>query len=45
MTETAKDVGMTKVDRLDFLTDPRPQPHLRQIHARRNYSTLLIFQK
>ena len=37
--------GTTKIDRLDFLTEPRPQPHSRQIHARRNYSTLLIFQK
>lgn len=45
VTYAAKQVGMTKVDRLDFLTDPRPQPHSRQIHARRNYSTLLIFQK
>lgn len=45
ITRWAKLAGMTKVDRLDFLTDPRPQPHTRQIHARRNYSTLLIFQK
>lgn len=45
ITRWAKLAGMTKVDRLDFLTDPRPQPHARQIHARRNYSTLLIFQK
>ncbi len=37
--------GMTKVDRLDFLTNPRPQPHTRQLHARQNYSTMLVFQK
>ncbi len=45
MTKVALENGCHKVDRLDFLTDPRPQPHTRQIHARRNYSTLLIFQK
>ena len=45
MTNIAMAEGMTKVDRLDFLSDPRPQPHTRQLHARRNYSTLLIFQK
>lgn len=45
VTYAAGQVGMKKVDRLDFLTDPRPQPHTRQILARRNYSTLLVFQK
>lgn len=37
--------GLVKVDRLEYLTNPRPQPHSRQVHARRNYSTLLIFRK
>lgn len=37
--------GMTKVDRFDMLTNPRPQPHSRQLHARRNSSALLVFQK
>lgn len=45
MTARARVCGLDKVDRLDFLTDPRPQPHTRQIHARRNYSTLLVFRK
>lgn len=45
VTQMAWQQELTKVDRLDFLTDPRPQPHSRQMHARRNYSTLLIFQK
>ena len=46
-------LGLAKVDRLDFLVTPRPQParsradgrESRQDHARRNYSTLLVFQK
>ena len=45
VTNIAMAEGMTKVDRLDFMTNPRPQPHRRQLHARRNYSTLLIFKK
>ena len=45
VTRWAKLAGMTKVDRLDLLTNPRPQPHSRQLHARRNSSALLIFQK
>ena len=45
VTNVVKEEGLVKVDRLDFLTDPRPQPHSRQVHARRNYSSLLIFQK
>lgn len=45
MTAQAVHDGLVKVDRLDFLTNPRPQPHSRQVHARRNYSTLLVFQK
>lgn len=45
VTQAARQVGMRKVDRLDFLTDPRPQPHSRQMHARRNYSSLLVFER
>jgi len=37
-------LGLEKVDRFDFLYTPREQ-RLPQRHARRNYSTLLIFQK
>jgi hypothetical protein len=37
--------GLVKVDRLDILTNPRPQPHSRQVHARRNSSSLLVFRK
>ena len=28
-----------------ILTNPRPQPHSRQVHARRNSSSLLVFRK
>lgn len=45
MTNQAAHDGLTKVDRLDMLTTPRPQPHSRQCHSRTNYSTMLIFQK
>lgn len=45
MTAQATHDGLIKIDRLDFLANPRPQPHTRQVHARRNYSTLLVFQK
>lgn len=45
VTRTAWDAGLKKVDRFDFLNNPRVQPHERQLHARRNYSSLLIFQK
>lgn len=45
MTMQATHDGLIKVDRLDFLTNPRSQPHSRQVHARRNYSSLLIFRK
>lgn len=37
--------GLTKVDELQFLTNPREQPHARQVHSRRNYSTLLVFTR
>ena len=36
---------LEKVDELLFLTNPREQPHARQIHSRRNYSHLLVFQR
>lgn len=45
MTTTAKACGFRKVDRLDFLSY-RPQPNGRsQKHARRNSSTLLVFER
>lgn len=37
--------GLEKVDELLFLTNPREQPHSRQMHSRRNYSHLLVFQR
>lgn len=45
MTAQAIHDGLTKVDQLLYLTNPRPQPHSRQCHSRRNYSSLLIFRK
>lgn len=45
MTEIATEAKLKKEDRVDFLTDPREQPHERQCHFRRNYSSLLIFRK
>ncbi len=45
MTEIATEMKFKKRDRIEFLTDPREQPHERQCHFRRNYSTLLVFQK
>lgn len=47
MAQHALDLGCTWIDRLER-TQPnsRPQPkHVRQIHARRNLSTLLIFRR
>jgi hypothetical protein len=52
-TTHAERLGLRKVDRLDFLTSSRPQPPRSradgqpsvQQHARRNYSTLLVFEK
>ncbi len=39
-------LGMEKVDQFEFLTNPRQQPEgRRQLHARRNHSTLLVFRK
>lgn len=45
VTRAALDSGLVKVDRFDFLVNPREQPHERQVHSRRNYSTLLVFEK
>lgn len=46
ITRKIEDVGGIKVEQFNFLQDPRPQPKgRRQVHARRNYSTLLIFEK
>ncbi len=46
VTEAITDLGGRKVERFDMLTHPRKQPEgRRQVHARRNYSTLLIFEK
>jgi hypothetical protein len=40
------ELGARLVDRFDFLTTPRPQPgDRRQLTARSNYSTLLVFSK
>lgn len=52
-TRHGESLGLVKVDRFDILTTPRPQPARTradgaesvQGHARRNYSTLLVFQK
>lgn len=39
-------VNQDPFDWFNFLQDPRPQPKgRRQVHARRNYSTLLVFKK
>jgi hypothetical protein len=44
-TAHAEAIGIRKVDRFDLATY-RPQPAgRRQVHARRNYSTLLVFRK
>lgn len=52
-TECGKAYGLALVDRLDFLTSSRPQPERTRLdgkpsvqqHARRNYSTLLVFRR
>lgn len=48
----AKTIGLAVVDRFEFLTKPGPQPTVnrdgsarRQVHARRNLSTLWVFRK
>lgn len=41
----ALDLGFTVIDRMEMVTSPRPQPpDRRQVHARRNLSTLLVFR-
>lgn len=43
---TALEAGLTCVDRFEHHGPPRPQPPgRRQVHARRNLSTLFVFQK
>lgn len=41
----AYDMGLKKVDRFEFLNDPRSQGDRPQRHSRSNYSTLLVFQR
>lgn len=42
----ALSIGLTLVDRFEHIGNPRPQPsRRRQVHARRNLSTLLVFRK
>lgn len=42
----ALDYGLECVDRFEHIGNPRPQPPgRRQVHARRNLSTLFVFQK
>lgn len=46
ITRTIENLGGRKVDRFDMVTSGRPQPEgRRQVHARRNTSTLLVFEK
>jgi hypothetical protein len=46
MSAVAEREGLEKVDQLEYLNTPRPQPgDRRQVHARRNHSTLLVFRK
>jgi hypothetical protein len=46
VTRVIEERGGRKVDRFDLITTPRPQPKgRRQLTARRNSSTLLIFEK
>lgn len=46
ITRVCAGLELTKVDRFDLLRTPMPQPPGRkQVHARRNYSTLLVFRK
>ncbi len=42
----ALDLGYSLLDRLEHIGSPRPQPaRTRQVHARRNLSTLLVLQR
>lgn len=44
-TTRGLELGLRLVDRLEYLTSPRPQPSgRRQVHARRNLSTLLVWE-
>lgn len=46
ITEAETLLDLEYIDRLELLTSPRPQPKgRRQLHARRNLSTLLVFRK
>ena len=46
LTRAVEDAGGRKVDRFDLVTHPRAQPGgRRQLTARRNHSTLLVFAK
>lgn len=43
--EAQEILGLETVDRLEMITSPRPQPPgRRQVHARRNLSTLFVFR-
>ena len=42
--DAGEDCGLTLVDQL-HVQGYRPQPAIRQVHARRDYSTLLVFRK
>lgn len=45
-SRVAVEIGLVKADRFEFLRKGRPQPPgTSQAHARRNYSTLLVFKK
>jgi hypothetical protein len=44
-TEHAVCAGFALVDRFEHVRRPGPQPPYRQIHARRNLSTLLVFRR
>lgn len=50
--EHARSLGLVVVDRLEMIVNPGPQPTInpdgsprRQVHARRNLSTLFVFRK
>jgi hypothetical protein len=46
ITQTVGGLGFRKRDRFDLISPPRPQPLGRtQKHARRNMSTLLVFER
>jgi hypothetical protein len=44
-TEHARSVGLRKVDRLDMLGGRQQPGDRRQVHARRNHSTMLVFRR